>query len=207
MHGSPFPYQGPLAPEQVRGREDLIADLATRLADHRVTALLGPRRFGKTSTLRRVLFDLQGVSTDAVWIDLYELTSLADLAARIDAGLDAVRGPLRQALDRIASALEVSLGTISVALRGRASDRPDPALTIAALLRTMVTAAEGHSLVVAFDEFSGVASVDGAAGLLRTGLQHHYQNLGIVFAGSEPSLMRTLFTDQAQPFYGQADLV
>lgn len=207
MHESPFPYQGPLAPEQVRGREELIADLTARLAGHRVTALLGPRRYGKTSALRRVLADLHGVSTDAVWIDLYELTSLEDLAARIDAGLDAVRGPLRQALDRVASALQVSLGTVSVTLHGKASARPDPAVTIGALLRTLVGAAQARPLVVAFDEFSGIAPVEGAAGLLRTGLQHHYQRIGIVFAGSEPSLMRALFTDHAQPFYGQADLV
>ncbi|CAN5625286.1 hypothetical protein BH24ACT4_BH24ACT4_09010 [soil metagenome] len=46
-----------------------------------------------------------------------------------------------------------------------------------------------------------------AAGVLRTELQHHYQDLSIVFAGSQPSTMRALFTDQAQPFFAQADLV
>lgn len=60
------------------------------------------------------------------------------------------------------------------------------------------------------DEFSSVTRVDGVAGVagaLRTALQHHYRDLGIVFAGSHPSMMRTLFTDRPQPFYGQADLV
>jgi len=50
-------------------------------------------------------------------------------------------------------------------------------------------------------------AVDGAAGLLRTKLQHHYQRIGLLFAGSEPSTMRMLFTDTDQPFYAQADLV
>jgi hypothetical protein len=43
--------------------------------------------------------------------------------------------------------------------------------------------------------------------LLRTELQHHYQDIGIVFAGSQPSTMRSLFGDQAQPFFSQADLI
>jgi hypothetical protein len=42
---------------------------------------------------------------------------------------------------------------------------------------------------------------------LRTALQHHYRELGIVFAGSHPSMMRAMFTERAQPFFGQADLV
>ena len=42
---------------------------------------------------------------------------------------------------------------------------------------------------------------------MRTELQHHYRDLGIVFAGSQPSTMRALFADQAQPFFAQADLV
>ena len=45
------------------------------------------------------------------------------------------------------------------------------------------------------------------AAMLRTQLQHHYRQLGIVFAGSQPSTMRMLFTDHAQPFFAQADLV
>ncbi len=67
--------------------------------------------------------------------------------------------------------------------------------------------AQRQDLFVVFDEFSGIEHVDGAAALLRTELQHHYQDLGIIFAGSQPSTMRTLFSEQSQPFFAQADLV
>ena len=204
---SPFPYQGPLPPERVAGREDMVADLVQRLAGRRVTALLGPRRYGKTSLLRRVLRDLEEVGQAGVWIDLYALTSMADLAARLDDGLDGVRGPLRQHLGRIAAASSLNLGGVKVELRSVRRERADPALTVQALLEVLVRAAASKPTVVAFDEFSGISAVAGAAGMLRTGLQHHYQQIGLVFAGSEPSMMRTLFSAQAQPFYGQADLV
>ena len=86
---SPFPYQGPLAPHQVAGRDELIDDLVRRITARRVTALLGPRRYGKTSLLLRVSAELQEVST--VWVDLYEVTSMADVAVRFDNALSAAR--------------------------------------------------------------------------------------------------------------------
>ena len=55
---SPFPFQGPLEAVQVSGRDELCADLAGRVMQRRLTPLLGPRRFGKTSVLRRVTSDL-----------------------------------------------------------------------------------------------------------------------------------------------------
>lgn len=75
------------------------------------------------------------------------------------------------------------------------------------LLQTIVEAAQRHRLVLVLDEFSGIAGVEHAAGVLRTELQHHFRDLAIVFAGSEPSTMRMLFADRAQPFFAQADLV
>ncbi len=86
-------------------------------------------------------------------------------------------------------------------------NRPDPALTFHGLLDVLVAAAGREPTLLVIDEFSSIARVDGAAGALRTALQHRYSELGIVFAGSYPSRMRTLFTARAEHFYGQADLV
>jgi uncharacterized protein len=204
---SPFPYQGPLAPEQVTGRDALVADLAERLVQRRVTALLGPRRYGKTSVLKRVAADLAHVGPEPVWIDLYELSSVADLAGAVDRGLAEVTGPVRRALDAAAGSVSLRLGVVGVELTKGRRDRPDPVLTLRALLEVLVRTAQRRELLVVFDEFSGIAGVEGGAGLLRTALQHHYQDLSIVFAGSQPSTMRALFTDQAEPFFAQADLL
>lgn len=204
---SPFPYQGPLAPEQVTGREVLVAELAERLVERRVTALLGPRRYGKTSVLKRVCADLAAVGPETVWIDLYELSSVADLAGAIDQGLARVTGRIRRALDSFAGSFSLRLGFVGVELSKGRRDRPDPVLTVRSLLEVLVRTSEKHPLNVVFDEFSGIANVTGGAAMLRTQLQHHYRRLGIVFAGSQPSTMRMLFTDQAQPFFAQADLL
>jgi hypothetical protein len=205
---SPFPYQGPLAPEQVSGRDALARELGERLAARRLTALLGPRRYGKTSVLKRVTTDLASTTgAETIWIDLYGLSSMADLAGAIDRGLSGVGGAVRRILDSVAGSLSVNLGVVGVELSKGKRDRPDPTLLLRSLLQILVRTAQRHDLIVVFDEFAGIANVDQAAAVLRTELQHHYQDLAIVFAGSQPSTMRMLFTDQAQPFFAQADLV
>ena len=75
-------YQGLLSPELVSGRDALLADLAERVSERRVTTLLGPRRYGKTSVLRRLATDLSEVAN--VWVDLHAVVSVADVAVRFD---------------------------------------------------------------------------------------------------------------------------
>ena len=206
MDMSPFPFQGPLEPADVTGRDDLVAELVAQITGRRVTALLGPRRYGKTSVLRRVAADLTEMSV--VWVDLYEVASMADVAARFDQGLSQVSDDLfARAARRVAVGLSLNLGVLRVDLRGPARDRPDPDLAFGALLEVLVGASDRRPTLLVIDEFSFIAKVPAAAGALRTALQHHYRDLGIVFAGSQPSMMRTLFTDRSEPFYGQADLV
>ncbi len=207
MEVSPFPYQGPLEAHQVKGRDDLIADLTERLTARRVSALFGPRRFGKTSVLVRVADDVAKAGASVIWVDLYEVASTADVALRFDTALSGAIGPVGSRLSSIAATLDLNLGLLKLGFARRRDERPDPLATLHLLLDALVTAALQYPTVIMFDEFPGITRVDGIAGLLRTKVQHHFQEIGIVFAGSQPSLMRTMFTDKAMPFYAQADLV
>lgn len=201
---SPFPHHGPLEPSQLRGRDGLVRALVERVTTRRPTVLVAPRRFGKTSVLAAVADQLDDTVT-VIRVDLYELRSWTDLAGRLDDGLSRVTGQGRSGLDRIAAGLEVNLGVVKATFHR--PSRPDADATVDRLLDVMVGHALIHPTVIVFDEFSSVIDLDGAAGLLRTKLQHHYQRIGLLFAGSEPSTMRMLFTDTDQPFYAQADLV
>ena len=207
MDVSPFPFQGPLAPDQVVGRDDLLDSLLERVTTRRVTALLGPRRFGKTSVLRRVSSDLEDANVTVLNFDLYEVTSAADLAVRLDDGLAAARGPGLASLRKLVDSVEINLGMVKLSFARRTADRPDAIAVIHVLLDAMIETARRDPTVAIFDEFPAIDRVEGAAGLLRTKLQSHVQQLGLIFAGSQTSLMRAMFTDVTRPFFGQADLV
>ncbi len=65
--------------------------------------------------------------------------------------------------------------------------------------------ADGGLTVVCLDEFQDLLVADNSLdGLVRSVVQHHGEAAAYVFAGSQPSLMRALFTDRERPFYGQA---
>lgn len=204
---SPFPHQGPLAPHHVRGRDSLIADLVERVTARRVTALLGPRRYGKTSVLGKVAATLEDARVSVIKLDLYETRSSADLVVRLDHALSRPRGAVRSRLASIAASSSINLGVLKVEFARPPSQRPDPDASLHLLLDLMVEAAIAEPTLLVIDEFTGINGVPGAAGLLRTKLQHHVSDVGLLFAGSEPSAMAAMFTDHDQPFYAQADLV
>lgn len=205
MELSPFPYQGPLAPGEVHGRDDLLADLTERITQRRVTALLGPRRFGKTSVLGRLARDLSEVST--VTIDLFGVASHTDLVVRFADAMTATVPAVREPAYRLAVTAGVDLGVARAQLTMSPKRRPDAREAYAALIGTLVEVAHRTPLLVIFDEFQSIVDVDGAAATLRTALQHHYSRLGLIFAGSAPSAMRDIFSRHDQPFFNQADLL
>ncbi len=206
METSPFPFQGPLAADQVKGRTELLRDLIERATMRTVTALIGPRRYGKTSVLRKVAAVLEEAGTNVVWVDLYETRSMADLVVRFDDGL-AAAGAGTGAHREIAASVGFNLGMFKLEFSKPVSQRPDPDAALHLVLDTLVTSAQRQPTVLIVDEFTGIRSVDGAAAMLRTKIQHHVQTLGVLFAGSEPTMLTEMFTDRAAPFYGQADLV
>lgn len=78
---------------------------------------------------------------------------------------------------------------------------------LADLVDTLVRAALRRPTITIFDEFQQIATVAGGTAVLRAALQHHDTDIGLLFAGSEPSAMRGIVSDHAQPFLHQAQLV
>src|SRR2546423_1417416 len=63
----------------------------------------------------------------------------------------------------------------------------------------------GGLTIVCLDEFQDLlVAATTLDGLFRSVIQHHGRAAAYVFAGSQPSLMRALFSDRERPFYGQA---
>lgn len=206
MELSPFDFTGPLPPERVTGRDDLLGELTRRVTARTPTALLGPRRFGKTSVLGRLAADLTEVTT--IVVDLMPVQAPHDAVRAVTAALLDADTHVREE----ATAVSAKLGFNLLALRGeiatiRAADRPDPSVAFANLIDTLVRTALAGPTVVVFDEFQQIAALDNGTAVLRSALQRHYKDIGLLFAGSAPSAMRDIFSNPGQPFLHQADIV
>jgi uncharacterized protein len=203
---SPFDYTGPLPPERVHGRDELLADLTGRVTVRTPTALLGPRRFGKTSVLGRLAADLTEVTT--ITVDLMPVQSSLDAARALLAALLDADAAVSQEATSVSATLGINLVALRAEIRAtRAADRPDPADVFANLVDTLVQTALRRPTVVVFDEFQQIAAVPTGTAVLRAALQHHYKDVGLLFAGSAPSAMRGIFANHDQPFLHQAEIV
>ena len=69
-----------------------------------------PPPFGKTSVLVRVADDVANAGTSVIWVDFYEVSSVADIALRFDAAINAATGPIRSRIANIAASVDLNLG-------------------------------------------------------------------------------------------------
>ena len=84
MSVSPFTYEYPVEPADVIDRAEECERLLELVTAGRFVRLLAPRRYGKTSLLRKVLAeaDKQGIPT--VLVDFYGVVSIAEVTHRIE---------------------------------------------------------------------------------------------------------------------------
>jgi uncharacterized protein len=206
---SPFVYERPIDPDAIIGRANESQRLLDLAEAGRYVALVAPRRWGKTSLLRRLLADSDRRGQPGVLVDFYGVVSLAEATHRIErAYAAALHGPLRTVVERFfsASGLGLSLGAfgISASLERARNTDPLPALHALLDLPMRVMARSGVIPVVVFDEFQDLLPVANMDAIVRSHIQHHGGNVAYVFSGSEPGMMRQLFDVKSRPLYGQA---
>ncbi len=209
----PFPFETPIAPDALIDRRAELAALHQAAAERVHVRLAGPRRFGKTSLLLAHAAVLSQTGWRAVHVDMYGVTSLAEVCVRIATSYSRLKdGRLRAHLDALGARLGLSLTPAGPGLTlGPRQPAPPPEATQTAaaelldLPRTLFERDRIPTLVV-IDEFQDLLSAgSGLDGLLRSHVQYHGDAAVYVYAGSQPSLMRRLFEDRERPLYGQAE--
>lgn len=211
MDRNPFEYTRPLQPGQGAARHTLVDQLTLRVRERRLVALVGPRRYGKTTLLAQVAAAGAAVDQlDIVFVDCFGVASVSDFAVRLERAMEALTGAARKTVQRLfaRSALEVSLlPGVGFKISAGTPAAPDPVAVLHQLLDGLTRAADARSgLVLVLDEFQDVDGVDNVDSVLRSHLQQAH-NIAVLFAGSRPSLLRAMFADQAKPFYSQAEVI
>ena len=208
---NPFNYQGPVPPARLIDRRDELEALQRAAGDRIAIRLAAPRRFGKTSLIDAHVAAMRAAGHRAVRVDLSKVATVADVAARVAQAFDALPPDPRRIVRRWAARLGVTAKLAGLELSvAPAAARPPADEARAALLELLdvplgLHNADGGLTVVCLDEFQDLLVADDALdGLVRSVIQHHGAAAAYVFAGSQPSLMRALFSDRERPFYGQA---
>lgn len=219
---NPFIYGEIVAAGAFADRDEEYHRLTTDLAAGQKIFLISPRRYGKSSLIRRALDSLAKervltvsvtVAGSSSYIGFLENYARALIAAETPAGrfrqwaaelmrtirpeisVDA-NGPDRMGLPSVS----LSFPTVRTARdAGRLA-------TEVFALPGRIAAARKRKMAIALDEFQTIASFDdatrGSGGVeeaLRAAVQQQ-RDVGYVFAGSEPSLMDRMISPR-RPFY------
>ena len=207
---NPFVYSRPVEPHELIDREAEARELLGMAEGGHAARLSAPRRYGKTSLLRRLMADAAAAGLATVYVDFYGVLSLQDVALRLE---EAYRRELQGQARRTAVNLLRSLrptarvapGGIGVEVSPQAES--ESLRLIGSMLDLPLSLLEktGRRSLVVFDEFQDLLAAESTVdGLFRSRIQHHGDAASYVFAGSHVGLMRQLFAQQERPFYGQA---
>src|SRR5665648_121410 len=81
---NPFRYSEPVPVEDLINRDDETQKLLRRADESNNSRIVAPRRFGKTSLLRRVMHETRNVGWATVYVDFFGVLTLADISQRIE---------------------------------------------------------------------------------------------------------------------------
>src|SRR5438105_748793 len=175
---NPFVYSRPVSPEEIIDRDAETTDLLRHAVGGHFVRLYAPRKYGKTTLLKRALLD--GESEQGlipVLVDLYRVGSISDVTIRIERAYSRhLRGSLRDKVEAFLqrTGLGLSLGAYGIGARIQTTPATDPLAALHTLLDLPLRLDEsgGFRAFIAFDEFQDVARIDGLDGLLRSHIQH-----------------------------------
>lgn len=208
---SPFVFDGPAPPDDVVGRDVEIAALTDRAMHGRFVLLYAPRRYGKTSLIHRIRRDAHDSNDLAVvLVDFLGVQTIDDLSHRLGQALQSVlSGPFANAVHKLASrspeiSAQLGYGPASVQMKRGEQEAPHLLEELLRLPYQVAHDLDSRALVV-MDEFQAVADVPKAEAIIRATIQHQRDRLSYLFAGSEQSILNTIFADRAAPLYGQAE--
>jgi hypothetical protein len=211
---NPFVYGEIVPSEAFVNREAELDRLITDLGNGQKVFLISPRRYGKSSLIRRVLDSLCRRGTLAIELTVSSYSSYlaflegyARAIAAVESKWDRARTWLTEAIASTRPEIryepkDTGVGRFSVAF---------PQITTARDLNRLanevfalpgkLSADRKRTVVIALDEFQAIDSFNGGGveHALRAAAQRQRQ-VGYVFAGSEPSLMEKMIGPR-RPFY------
>lgn len=195
-----------------RGKE--MSDLTRYAGNFTNVVLSSPRRYGKTSLIKRVQDKLAKHGALTIYIDYFGISSIDEFSARFAGAVYSVVYRKKSLFEK-ATKVFTSLRPIL---------RPDPETGMAFTVEVAKSKPGGQLLEetlkgfgeflksgriscnVAFDEFQEITELKESKfieGTLRSHMQDH-QNVSYFFVGSRRRILLDMFNDKKRPFYKSA---
>lgn len=209
---NPFTYSAEAADEAFCNRQSEIKELTRDIRNGVNVIIFSPRRYGKTSLIKRVLKKLSTKHTLSVYIDLYpaiskqkflELYATAitrSLTGKVEAKLKS----LKELFPRLIPKITIKGDTGTPEFEFDIDKTKRASLYLDDVLQAVKKNADKHrkNAVVVLDEIQEILQYedDEIEKAMRTAFQSH-RNVSYIFLGSKRHLLEPMFADPNRPFY------
>lgn len=206
---NPFHYGSPVTGDRFTDREAELGALLACMRQRQKAVLLSPRRYGKTSLLKRAIHDLRAEGGRAGLVSLIGCSSRRQVAQTLATAvarelIGGVEGRFEQVREQLAGvraslSLEFTHEGLKVGLAPSRADS-DWSEVIGDVLRLLTRLAEReHPVSLVIDEFQRVAEINaGLPGVFKA-LVDELEDASLVFAGSKLHLMQPLSEGSGAP--------
>lgn len=198
---NPFKFGSVVDEPYFTNRKSELTQIRQILNSGNHLIMISPRRFGKTSLIRKALQDFPG---KVMFLDIQLVNSVEDLAAQCLKRIYKLypSEKIRQFIKNFRFIPVISLqpvtNEIDISIQPGASSLPllEDVFNLMEKLGT-----ETRRLVVVMDEFQDLLRLEkGIDRKLRSIIQLH-KNINYIFIGSQESMMREIFEKKKSPFY------
>ena len=181
------------------------------------TIIISPRRWGKTSLVKKVIADINRPDIKPVFIDIFQCKSeyefyhafasavIKQTSSRLDEWVETAKNFLSNISPKFSFGSD-PMNDFSLSFEWNPKD--DTETDILQLPEKIAQKKDVH-LVICLDEFQQIADFDDTQKFqkkLRSVWQHQ-QNVTYCMFGSKKHLMENIFNDKANPFYKFGDMM
>jgi hypothetical protein len=216
-HSNPFRFGDIAVDDAFADREQEVAELTADAWNGQNVVVFAPRRYGKTSLVERVAHDLTRKRALVAQVNLMKAATKEQFVEHVMRAVhDDVASPLTRARDgalqlfrglRVTPriSLDPADGSVTFSIDGAHSDE-DIDATLGRLLElpARLAAERKRHVVLIFDEFQEVVSLDPHLPALLRSVFQEQPHVGHIYLGSKRHMMERIFNDQNEPFWRSA---
>jgi uncharacterized protein len=216
---NPFHYGDLALDEAFTNRESELEALKADVRNGQNVAIIAPRRYGKSSLVRRASQELLREGVLVAEVDLMKTPTKEKLASKLARSIhDDLASVVFKAKERLRVFANLRVtpivtidpldGSTSFSFTASRGDEDiDATLERLLELPAQLAAEQDKRVVLYFDEFQEITSIDpNLPSLLRAVFQEQPE-VSHVYCGSKRHMMRRLFNDENEPFYKSAKIV
>jgi uncharacterized protein len=192
-------------------REQATHKLIGNFNNGKHTFMVAPRRYGKSSLCIKALkmcalpwqqIDFHLAITDKD-VERLIIHSVRDVIGKSISHIDKLATLIKTAVKKLKPKFDISAGPFKLELEISSESTPAENIVEALLLLERLLQTKNQRAVLLFDEFQEVGNIGqgkGIEGAIRHAAQET-KNLSLVFSGSNPHLLSTMFEDDRRPLY------